>query len=90
MSRVQTQDERVVNAAYKVINSLLENTAFCDYLDDLDMTSVSIKFFEEFLRMTRDHLISNDIRIRHAMPVLLNIIKSIVSITLIRSTYTYE
>ena len=74
MSRVQTQDERVVNAAYKVINSLLENTAFCDYLDDLDMTSVSIKFFEEFLRMTRDHLISSDIRIRHAMPVLLNLI----------------
>ena len=74
MSRVQLHDEKTVDTAYKVINSLLENTAFCDYLDDLDMTSVSIKFFEEFLRMTRDHLISNDIRIRHAMPVLLNLI----------------
>lgn len=74
MSRLQIQDERIVDAARKVITSLLEDKLFCDHLDNLDMSSVSIKFFEEFLRMTRDHLISNGIRIKHAMPVLLNLI----------------
>ena len=64
MSRLQIQDERVVDAACKVITSLLEDKSFCDHLDNLDMSNVSIKFFEEFLRMTRDHLISNGIRIR--------------------------
>ena len=74
MSRVQLHDEKVVITAYKVINSLLEDKSFCDDLDILDMESISTKFFDEFLRMTRDHLISNGIRIRHAMPVLLNLI----------------
>ena len=74
MSRVQLHDEKVVNTAYKVINSLLEDKSFCDDLDILNMESISTKFFDEFLRMTRDHLISNGIRIRHAMPVLLNLI----------------
>lgn len=74
MSRVQLHDEKVVNTAYKVVNSLLEDKSFCNDLDTLDIGSVSIKFFEEFLRMTRDHIISNDIRIKHAMPVLLNLI----------------
>ena len=74
MSRVQIQDEKVVDAAYEVISSLLKDKSFCDDLDTLDMGSVSLKFFEEFLRMTRDHLISNDIRIKQAMPVLLNLI----------------
>lgn len=74
MSRIQIQNERVVDAAYKVINSLLKDKSFCNDLDTLDMGSISLKFFEEFLRMTRDHLISNGIRIKQAIPVLLNLI----------------
>lgn len=74
MSRVQIHDENIVDAAYKVINSLLKDKSFCDDLDTLDMGSISLKFFEEFLRMTRDHIISNGIRIKQAMPVLLNLI----------------
>ena len=74
MSRVQLQDEKVVDAAYKVINKLLEDEFFCNDLDTLNMGGVSIRFFEEFLRMTRDHLISPGIRIKQAMPVLLNLI----------------
>lgn len=74
MSRIQIHDEKVVDAAYKVINSLLKDKSFCEDLDKLDMSSVSLKFFGEFLRMTRDHIISNGIRIKQAMPVLLNLI----------------
>ena len=74
MSRIQLHDEKVVDAACKVITSLLEDKSFCNHLDNLDMSSVSIKFFEEFLRMTRDHIISQGIRIKQAMPVLLNLI----------------
>lgn len=74
MSRIQIQDENVVDAAYNVINSLLKDKSFCDDLDTLDMGSVSLKFFGEFLRMTRDHIISNGIRFKQAMPVLLNLI----------------
>ena len=74
MSRVQLHDEKVVYTAYKVINSLLEDKSFCDDLDILNMESISTNFFDEFLRMTKDHLISQGTRISQAFPVLINLI----------------
>ena len=38
------------------------------------MESISTKFFDEFLRMTRDHLIGPGTRISQAFPVLINLI----------------